>query len=406
MSALIEKLMPQAAAEDDGSFGALRSKAQKVLMQHGFPHRKTENWKYMPLGLLEKRTFSDATASASGLPSAPEFPFEAGLIHIHNGRLDPETSRLPDGVALTGMLPADIDVSVLDDASPADAFAWLNLARFEQGWKIRIEGRTDEPLVIATTCDDDFDFAVHPRLCLELADGASATLVETQSGNGAGLINAVLDLRLGSQSKLTHVIERRFAETALIQRTTASISSAAAYRSFVLDGGGRMTRQDLVAELLSPGASAGISGVATLSGRALVDYHTAIEHRVGGTESHENFRILADDHSVGVFNGRIHIVRGADDSHSQMNTGNLLLSENARINTKPELEIHAEDVTASHGATIGQLDDDARFYLRSRGLSDQQAIALLKYGFAAAVFDDLAPGALRDWLTDRLKEHL
>src|SRR6056297_1701929 len=406
MSALIEKLMPQANAEDDGSFGGLRKKAQRVLMQHGFPQRKTENWKYMPLGLLEKRTFSDAGPDTSAAPSPPPFPFKAGVIHFHNGRLDPEACRLPDGVELTGMLPADIDVSLLDDASPADAFAWLNLARFEQGWKLRVEGRPDEPLIIATTCDDDFAVAVHPRLTVQLADDAALILVESQSGEGAGLINSVLDFRLGSRSSLTHVIERRFVETALIQRTTACISDAADYRAFILDGGGRLTRQDLVAELSSPGATAGISGVATLSGRALVDYHTAIEHRVGGTESHENFRILADDQSTGVFNGRIHIVPGADDSHSQMNTGNLLLSENARINTKPELEIHAEDVTASHGATIGQLDEDARFYLRSRGLSEAEAIALLKYGFAAAVFDTMAPGEVRDWLTDRLKEHL
>src|SRR6056297_1419412 len=406
MSALIEKLMPQATAEDDGSFGALRRKAQKVLMQQGFPHRKTENWKYMPLGLLEKRTFSDAVGDGPDAPPAPTLPFPAGVIQFHNGRLDPEACRLPDGVELTGMLPADIDVSVLDDTTPADAFAWLNLARFEQGWKLRVEGRVDEPLVVVTTCDDDFDVAVHPRLVVELADGAELTLVESQGGQGPGLINSVLDLRLGSRSSLVHVVERCFAETALVQRTTARISDAASYRAFVLDGGGRLTRQDLVAELVSPGATAGISGVATLSDRALVDYHTAIEHLVGGTESHENFRILADDQSVGVFNGRIHIVPGADDSHSQMNTGNLLLSESARINIKPELEIHAEDVTASHGATIGQLDEDARFYLRSRGLSEAEAIALLKYGFAAAVFDTMAPGEVRDWLTDRLKEHL
>lgn len=406
MSALIEKLMPQAGAEEHGSFGALRMKAQKVLMKHGFPHRKTENWKYMPLGLLEKRTFSDARPEESAEPPPPALPFEAGLIYFHNGRLDPETSRLPDGVELTGILPGDIDVSALDDASPADAFAWLNLARFEQGWKLRVEGRPDLPLVVATTCDDSFEVAVHPRLTVELSDAAALTLIEVQSGRGAGLINGVLDLRLGSRSSLIHVVERRFGETALIQRTATRISDGAAYQAFILDGGGRLTRQDLVTELASAGATAGISGVATLSDRALVDYHTAIEHRVGGTESHENFRILADDHSVGVFNGRIHIVPGADDSHSQMNTGNLLLSENARINTKPELEIHAEDVTASHGATIGQLDDDARFYLRSRGLSDSQAMALLKYGFAAAVFDAMAPGKVRDWLTDRLKEYL
>src|SRR6056297_1352610 len=117
MSALIEKLMPQADAQDDGSFGALRKKAQRVLMQHGFPHRKTENWKYLPLGLLEKRTFSDAAVAGSGSPPDSTFPFEAGVVHFHNGRLDAQAGRLPDGVELTGMLPADVDISVLDDTS-------------------------------------------------------------------------------------------------------------------------------------------------------------------------------------------------------------------------------------------------------------------------------------------------
>jgi Fe-S cluster assembly protein SufD len=184
------------------------------------------------------------------------------------------------------------------------------------------------------------------------------------------------------------------------------VGEGATYRAFALDAGGSLTRQDLVARLEAPRAAAAVAGVGVLAGRSLVDYHTAIEHIVGETNSDENFRMLADDRAVGVFNGRILIVPGADDSHSQMNTGNMLLSDAARINTKPELEIHAEDVTASHGATIGQLDEVARFYLRSRGLDDAQARALLKFGFAAAAFDGLPPGDLRDWLTERLEETL
>lgn len=406
MSALIEKLLPEADAADDASFGALRSKAQKVLMQHGFPHRKTENWKYLPLGLLEKRTFGAAGPGSGVAPEPPEPGFESGLVHVHNGRVDTAKCRLPKGVALSGILPSDIDISKLDDASPSDAFAWLNLARFEQGWKLRIDEQVAQPVMIVTTCDDDFEAAVHPRLKIEVAEDAAATVIEVQHGRAAGLINCVLDLELGRKASLVHVIERSFTETALIQRTTARLSDAADYQAFILDGGGRLTRQDLVAELEAAGAGAGICGVAALDGRSLVDYHTAIEHLSGRTESQENFRIVADDQAVGVFNGRIHIVRGADESHSQMNTGNLLLSDSARVNTKPELEIHAEDVTASHGATIGQLDDDARFYLRSRGLTDAQAITLLKYGFAAAVFDGMATGDVRNWILTRLEEYL
>ena len=405
MSVLIEKLLPEAEV-DDGSFGALRRRAQKVLMEHGFPHRKTENWKYLPLGLLEKRTFSASGPARGTAPAPPDLPFESGIVHIHNGRIEPRKCRLPKGIVLSGMLPSDIDTSNLDDASPADAFAWLNLARFEQGWKLRVDEKVAQPLVIVTTCDEDFEAAIHPRLKVELAEDAAATVIEIQHGSATGLINCVLELELARNARLDHVIERSFTETALIQRTTATVSDAADYRAFVLDAGGRLTRQDLVAELEAAGASAQISGIAALDGRSLVDYHTAIEHLAGGTESRENFRIVADGQAVGVFNGRIHILRGADDSHSEMNTGNLLLSESARVNIKPELEIHAEEVTASHGATIGQLDDDARFYLRSRGLGDSQALGLLKFGFAAAVFDDMDDGAVKDWILSRLKEHM
>ncbi len=406
MSALMDKLFPAPVADADGGFQALRRKAQKVLMQHGFPHRKTENWKYVPLGLLEKREFGVPEAAAGRAPASPELPFDADIVHLHNGRLDRERCRLPDGVSVEPMLPGDVDLELLRDDGPADAFAWLNLARFDQGWTVRIQGRPDRPLALVSTADDDFDFAVHPRLRLELEPAAELNLVEHQVGGGAGLVNAVLDVAVADGATLTHWLDRRCAETVWIQRTCARLARDGAYRAFALDGGGRLTRQDLIATLEAPGARAVLGGVGVLSGAELVDYHTAIEHRVGGTESDESFRMLADDRAVGVFNGRILIVPGADDSHSEMNTGNMLLSDAARINTKPELEIHAEDVTASHGATVGQLEGDARFYLRSRGLDDEQAAALLKYGFAAAVFDDAPAGPVRDWLLARLEDLL
>ncbi|MGK7296806.1 MAG: SufB/SufD family protein [Candidatus Wenzhouxiangella sp. M2_3B_020] len=391
---------------DDSDFEPLRRKARKVLMQHGFPHRKTENWKYLPLTLLEKREFASDTSASGDRPDAPRVPFEAGVIHLHNGRIDPDLCRLPDGVTLRPMTPDDVDTEGLQENGPHDAFAWLNLARFARGWTLCVEGTIAQPLLLASTSDDDFDVAAHPRLRLELGEGSALTLVETQQFGGAGLVNLVFDIALRKDARLIHALERRSSETAVIQRTSARLGSGSEYRAFVLDGGGRLTRQDLIARLDHAGAGATLAGVGVLDGRDLVDYHTAIEHRVGGTLSREDFRMLADDHANGVFNGRILIVPGADDSHSEMNTGNLLLSENARINTKPELEIHAEDVTASHGATVGQLDDQARFYLRSRGLDDAQATALLKYGFAAAVFDGLEGGEIKDWLLERLEANL
>lgn len=401
MSALLDILSPEVPQTDDG-FADLRKHAQKVLMQHGFPHRKTENWRYTPLTRLEQRTLS-GDSDHEARPVTPELPFECALAHVHNGEIDPSRCKLPRGAALTGLVDDDVVTDALVDDGPNDAFAWLNLARMGQGWKLVVDEPVEEPIVIVQTVDAGFDRAVHPRLHIELAADSSLTLVGLQTGGAGGLVNAVLDVELGQRARLLHINDRAAGDTAWIEHATIRVGEGARYRGFVSDAGGTLTRQDLRVSLDAANASGAIHGVATLNDRALVDYHTAIEHHVGPTNSSEVFRILADDHATGVFNGRILIVPGADESHSEMSTGNLLLSENARINTKPELEIHAEEVTASHGATIGQLDDDARFYLRSRGLTEAEATALLKYGFAAAAFDELEPGPVRDWLLERLK---
>jgi Fe-S cluster assembly protein SufD len=407
MTALIEKLLPETSGAGD-AFDRLRHDARTVLMQQGLPHRKTENWRYMPLSVLEAREFAETRPDADDA-ALPELPSGVdGVLHLHDGVLDPARCRLPQGVVLTGLVPADVETEALERSGPNDAFAWLNLARLEQGWRLRIEKPLQAPLALVMSFSENFSGMVHPRLSIELASGAQAELVQIEHGGGEGFVNAVIDVHLGARARLLHAIERAGAATAIVQRIRAVVGAAAEYRAFILDGGGVMTRQDLIVELSEPGARGEIRGSAVLSERSLVDYHTAIHHRVGPSESREDFRILADDRATGVFNGRILIVPGADFSRSEMHTGNLLLSEQARVNIKPELEIHAEEVSASHGATVGQLDDLARFYLRSRGLSDAEAIALLKYGFAAAAFEGLdeEDQPLADWLRQRMSHYL
>lgn len=400
MSELIEQLASESAlAADD--FAGIRRHAQRQLMQFGFPDLKTEDWKYTPLRVLHKREFSEVPPAAS---EAPSLPFGAAVLHFDNGLLDPGSCRLPDGVRLE---PVSLDrIEGADYGERAGAFAWLNLARFEQGWRLVIESDLSEPLVLATTTSSDFAAAVHPRLVIDVAENVSAMLVEYQHGAGVGLINAVVDINLSAGASLGHVLYRSGEDSVWIQRTDVAVAGDADYRFHALDTGIRLGRQDLRVRLGETGARAEIDGVASIGSKQHVDYHTAIEHAVGHTESRESFRFLADGTGVGVFNGRIHIHAGADDSHSDLNTANLLLSEAARINTKPELEIHAEEVTASHGATIGQIDDDALFYLRTRGLDAEAAMTLLKYGFAAAPLQAIEPESVRKWLYDELKSVL
>ena len=208
MSALLEKLVPESVSEDD-SFGRLRREAQKVLMRHGFPGRKTENWKYTPLALLEKRDFAEADAR-SDWPKPPVPAPAGGVVHLHDGELDPSRCRLPNGVTLIGLVPGDIDLNALDANGPGDAFAWLNLARLEQGWRIRIDGAIEKPIALVSTFSADFACAVHPRLKIELAENASVTLIEVQQGEGAGLNNAVVEIDLAEGAARERIVARDF----------------------------------------------------------------------------------------------------------------------------------------------------------------------------------------------------
>ncbi|MFP4207078.1 MAG: SufB/SufD family protein [Wenzhouxiangella sp.] len=397
MSALLEQLAPAAALAED-RYAGIRRRAHQRLMQHGFPDLKTEAWKYTSLRLLEKRELAGHAEPLAAVPDA--LPFAADVIRFDGGLVDPVPADLPAGVRFEPIDPAEL--LNVDYGDRADAMAWLNLARFEQAWKLVIDGVLDRPLVLAMTLPEGFVASVHPRLKIELAEGAQAVVIEQQRDRGEGLVNIVEDIELRRGARLRHVIHRRNAGSVWVQRTRVTVAADADYRCHALELAGRLVRQDLAVHLLEAGANGEIDGVAFVDTKQHVDWHTAIDHEVGHTNSRESFRILADGSGVGVFNGRIHIQRGADDSHSDLNTANLLLSENARINTKPELEIYAEEVTASHGATIGQLEDSALFYLRSRGLPVDEAMALLKFGFAAAPLELVEPPALREWLTEDL----
>lgn len=399
MSASADQLMARQPAAD--RFSQLRQNARRALMETGFPDRKTEAWKYTPLRLLNERRFTMSTGSSVRLP---ELPFDACVLHFANGMLDADGLTLPEGVRLEPASP-----ELFADQAPGgreDAFAWLNQACFAEAWLLRIDKTPEVPLVVATTTSEDFNAAVHPRLFIELADQAEATLIELQSGGGEGLVNAVLTVRIGRAARLGHIMRRSGGELLGLRQTGVELVRDAAYRAHVLDTGMRLGRQDLRVVLAESGASAEIDGTVVLGSSQHVDYHTTLEHRTGHTHSREMFRVLADDNGVGVLNGRIHIHADADDSHSNLNIGSLLLGEKARINAKPELEIYSEEVTAAHGATIGQLDEDALFYLRSRGIPADRANTLLKLGFAAEPLETLADGTLRNWLRRELEAAL
>lgn len=402
MSALAEKLGVDASVSDDAYLN-IRQKGQQRVMQFGFPDTKTEAWKYTSLRSMEKWQAGHQIGETASLP---RYPIDATVLHFDHGQLVSPLEALPEGLVVAPLAPELLEAKDYDAlyGQQAGAFAWLNLARFSQAWRIEVRG--DHKLVIAITTSDEFDDEFFPRLRFDISPNAHLTLIEDHSDTGRGLVSGTSEFYLSEGANVAHVIRRRTHESVWIQRTDVEIQKDANYKVVTFDQGGRLTRHDLKVRLNEAGAHGEIDGLVVLNDKDHVDWHTEIVHKTGHTNSREGFRMLADGHSVGVFNGRIHIHEDADDSHSDLNTANLLLSDDARVNIKPELEIYSEEVTASHGATIGQLDERSMFYMQSRGLSEEAARALLKFGFAAEPLFAIDSESIRDWMMETLKGQL
>ena len=405
MSALAQTLMPEAQACAD-DYEATRKVGLQRLMQHGFPDQKTEAWKYTPLRVLEQRE-TQTEPRTMGEPAAlPAWPVAGTLLHFDHGILQCDPGELAEGLTLMPADPKALEQRDFDAlyGGREGAFSWLNLARFDHAWHLQVRG--EHTVIMATTTTDAFSADVHPRIRIEVLPGARLTLLQDQTDAGQGLVNMNCEIDVAEGAQVEHVLCCKNHESVWVQRTDVDIHKAAEYRVVAFDRGGRLTRHDLTMRLREGTAHGEIDGLVVMDGHQHVDWHTEIVHCTGHTNSREAFRMLAGGTSVGVFNGRIHIFPDADDSHSDLNTANLLLSDQARVNIKPELEIYSEEVTASHGATIGQLDDRSLFYMRSRGLSEAESLALLKYGFAAEPLMQIQTPAIRDWALEQLKEAL
>jgi Fe-S cluster assembly protein SufD len=253
------------------------------------------------------------------------------------------------------------------------------------------------------------DIAWHLRHVIELGEDAGLTLVEQHVGTDAAcqLGTAVTDIVLRDGARLHHTMLQNAApDTVLVRRDALQLGAAAQVRLHVLELGGSLVRHDLQAELVGDGARLDTRGVFMPRGRQHMDTQLAIRHQALGTASSSSWRGVADDRARGVFRGAIMVAPGADGSDASLDNKNLLLSPNAEIDTKPELEIHADEVQAAHGATVGQLDERALFYLRSRGIPLVEARTLLTAAFCRAVLDDLPDEALREHLAGLLAARL
>lgn len=414
MSALLDSLANAFCGSD------ARREVLDAALRDGLPGPRTEAWKYTSLRQLERRAFSPAPLVPSLLDAALLADIPAPRLVFVNGRLHDglsDTHGLPPGVqleALSATLAAGEDAARLlarryDRAD--EVFARFNTALADEGVVLRVDQgvQVDVPVqLVFASVAGDADLAWHHRHLVELGAGASLGLVEHRLlvGDVAHLDNTVVQVQLADEAVLKHArVQSGSARQTSLLRTDAVLARDARYHRVDLELGAALSRHELNVRLDGDNAHLTANGVLLGTGRRHVDTRLGIEHVARDTSAELLWRGVAANRSRVVFHGGIHIHEGADGTDANLSNKNLLLSADAEIDTQPTLVIDAEEVKAAHGATVGQLDANALFYLRSRGLPQQQAEALLSAAFCHEPLKVL-PDALREQLGRQLDRAL
>jgi Fe-S cluster assembly protein SufD len=402
---------------------ALRDGAADQFRTHGLPTRKDEAWKYTGLGALEQRGLRLSKEADTFESSFAEPVIEAG----HHGRM--LNGRL---LELNGEAPAGVTLLSLDDALgksiaglqelleslppskqkqlSSDGFSALNTATLENGVVIHVAADVEggQFLLNWSTSNSGAEGDArlfNSRVCIILEAGAKLELVEQFESQNANTTNVVFQADLGEGASLQHIrLQQESHDAGLITRTEVKQQSDSDYSYYGFDLGGGLVRHDLHCSLLGSAAKAALNGAYLLDGSRHVDNHARVDHMAPGGFSEQYFRGVAGDSGKAVFNTAVYVHPGADGTEAKQSNANILLSKRAEIDTKPELEIYADEVIASHGATVGQLDEQAVFYLRSRGLSEEKARQILTTAFCRSVSDKLVDRKLSEAISQRMMD--
>jgi len=358
---------------------ALRRSGLADLRRTGLPGRKVEAWKFTSLQPVEKRGWRLAANGAA--PFAAPLPQGVKLVPIAEALAE-------QGEALAKALaPAGHE--------PADALVSLNAALLRDGWLLDVAPGVQLPKPIHLDLrNDDADGLANITCLLRLGEGASAALFE--SHEGGGFSNSRIKIELASGARLFHArLQRQAVDAYHAGLTEARLGAGAEYRHISLMLGAAIARHELAVTLAGEGAQLDAQGLSLARGKAHLDHTLRLAHEAPGCNSNQLFKNVVDDHGHAVFQGRIRVAPGAQQTDAQQLCRTLLLSDDAAIDTKPELEILADDVKCSHGATVGDLDANMLFYLRARGIDAALARRLLLEGFAAEILEAIPAGDLR-----------
>ena len=381
----------EAAGPGHAATGAQRAAAFERFAGLGFPGARDEAWKYTSLRRLESRRFPMPHGTAT--PASLAEPLASHRLVVLDGHPRADLSRggLPTGVRARGLAEALADGESLGallrvpQGGGTERFAALNAALCPDIVLLDVaEGSTAEPVELVITAAAGMSY---PRLVVRAASGSTARIVLRHAGDDAErLVASVVDVEVGTGATV-HLYRclDAGARAFHFERIEATVGARGTFVAHDAQLGGGLARLDLFARLAAPQAAAELTGLFIADSSRHLDTHVCVDHLAPGTRSLQDYRGIAAGRGRAVFNGKAVVHEGAQQSVARQTSRNLLLTAGAEIDTKPELEIYADDVQCSHGATTGQLDTAALFYLRSRGLSETEARSALTRAFAGAV---------------------
>ena len=388
----------------------LRAEAIERVRQSGLPTIRNERWKYTNLKSLSGTVFEPARRTT--LPIAPErLPSIAGVTRIvfADGTYRPElsTKSLPKGLSiasLAALLEGESDTlrtMFAESDGSQDALGALNLAFASDGYVVRIaaDAIIDAPIeIVHIVSPGDVAVAIHSRNFVVAEPKSFAVIVDRFIGDSGSVYwsQPITDIRVGAGAILRHYRDQNEGAKAYhTAATSVRVAEDGRYDSFVLTTGAALSRNEIAVTLDGPGASCRLDSGYLARGRQHVDNTTEIVHARPHTTSAEVYKGVLDDQARGVFQGRIVVAKDAQKADGHQLNKTILLSDRAEIDTKPELEIFADDVKCSHGAAAGELDEDALFYLRARGIDQADARRMLVEAFIADALENVADASVR-----------
>ncbi|HUQ18071.1 MAG TPA: Fe-S cluster assembly protein SufD [Gemmatimonadaceae bacterium] len=406
-----ERLMSSDFSGEPEWVKRFRAQSMESFETLGFPTMKDEDWHYTSVAPIADRVFHSAEVSIDDFKGLALSPVPPADIVFLNGRLVPLKSQDVRGLTVQSLAEAIRTSPSLENEigaaakSTSSAFNALNGALFRDGALIRIAPDTQAGpihIVHLTTAEGR---AVQTRNIIVGGRHSSATVIESYFGEGAYFTNAVTEVILDEGARVVHYKLQNESDKAFhIGTTQAKQPRNSYFESFAYSSGAELSRTNTYTILEGDAAECVLNGLYLADGTQHMDHQTYVEHVAPNCPSHELYKGILDGRSHGVFNGKVYVHPEAQKTDGKQSNNNLLLSEHARIDTKPQLEIFADDVKCTHGATVGRLDETALFYLQSRGLGKSVARKLLTYAFAADVLERLSLASLKETLEARVLE--